>query len=394
VKYKTYVLILLAVVMVACQPITEDLISVPELNLSETEQNETQQETQNTTVDESRASYRITVTEGGLARIPVTAFDPDGGQVTIRFEQPFNQDGLWLTKLGDEGRYLIRLQATDGILTTTEYVLVDVLRANRPPVVECPREVNVTETQNITINCNIVDPEGDDFTVRYEGFMNSSLKQTTYGDAGAYTVIVRATDEKGASNSAEVTVNVEKLNRPPVIQFIEDQSVLETETLSLNVVASDPDGDALNITFSEPFNQDGTYTPEFGDRGQYNVTVTVSDGSLQVQESFSLTVMPKNRPPVLEPIAPITVLEGETVRIPINAYDPDGDDLIISYRGFMNSRTYTTTYEDAYPNGCNERLCTATYYTTVTVSDGELEASQTVEINVVDRNRPPVFVFD
>ena len=224
--------------------------------------------------------------------------------------------------------------------------------------------------------------------------MTSRVKQTDFGDRGSYTVIVRATDEKGASNSAEIIVNVERLNRPPTVQSLSDKSVLETQTIVLDVVASDPDGDSLQITYSEPFDQDGVYTPDFGDRGTYNVSVTVSDGDAAVVETFTLTVDAKNRPPVLEPIEPITVFEGETVRIPINAYDPDGHDLIISYSGWMNSRTYTTTYDDAHPNGCNERGCTATYYTTVTVSDGELSTSQEVEINVVDRNRPPVFVYD
>lgn len=391
-KYK-YMLIFLVVAMIACQPIIDEPVSMPNATLNDTtteqeEQNQTQQ------VDETLASYRLTVTEGELARIPLNVYDPDGDDVRVTVQEPFNQDGFWLTQIGDEGRYLIQLQASDGLITTTEYVLVDVLRANRPPIVECPNTINVTETENVTINCNIVDPEGHDFVISYEGWMTSRVRETTFGDRGTHTVIVRATDEKGASSSSEVTVNVARLNRPPVVEALSDKTVAETETIRLNVVASDPDGAPVQITFSEPFDENGVFTPDFGDRGTYNVSVTVSDGQASTVETFSLTVTARSRPPVLEPIAPITVFEGETVRIPINAYDPDGNDLIISYSGWMNSRTYTTTYDDAHPNGCNERGCTATYYTTVTVSDCELSTSQEVQINVVDRNRPPVFIFN
>ena len=401
-KLKYTLLILMTLFMIACQPLVDEPISIvnisdEDLNISDNEtqiQNEILNETQVVeTIDESLAGYTITVTEGELAKIPVQVVDPDGDPVTLTISEPFNEDGLWLTQLGDEGRYLVRLQASDGILTTTEYVLVNVLRANRPPVIECPRNITVTETEIVTLNCNIVDPEGHQFSVRYDGWMTQSTRNTTFGDRGSHTVIVRATDELGASSSKEVTVNVQRLNRPPVIKSIGPTEVTETETIRLDVRASDPDGDELTITYGEPFDENGFWTPDFDDRGTYNVSVFVSDGETTVQETFALTVNARNRPPVFEEISPITVFEGETVRIPINAFDPDGRDLIISYDGWMNSRTRTTTYDDAHPNGCPERGCTATYFTTVTVSDGELSTSQVVEINVVDRNRPPEFIF-
>ena len=57
----------------------------------------------------------------------------------------------------------------------------------------------------------------------------------------------------------------------------------------------------------------------------------------------------------------------------------------------MNDRTYTTTYDDAYPNGCAVKLCVAQFEVVVTASDGEMESTQTVKLLVEDRNRPPFF---
>lgn len=343
-------------------------------------------------VDASRAAYTLTAVEGELVRIPVQAYDPDGGEVRLTFERPFNDEGLWLTEIGDEGQYLVRVSVTDGLLTTSEYVLVIIERANRPPVVECPSEIVVEETEVVRINCNIFDEDGDPVIVSYEGWMRSATRETDYGDEGTYTVLVRARDAENEVTRS-ITIIVEKKNRPPVIEPIGELRVIETETIRVEPVVFDPDGDAITLTFSEPLSQDGSWTPDFGDRGEYTVSVTASDGQDVTVETFTIVVERRNRAPVIRPIEPITVQESETVRINVQAYDPDGDDITISFSGWMNSSEYTTTYDDAHPLGCDTPGCTATYFVTVTVSDGVLETSQVVEVNVRDKNRPPELVF-
>ncbi|MCP4251980.1 MAG: hypothetical protein GY775_01000, partial [Candidatus Scalindua sp.] len=76
-------------------------------------------------------------------------------------------------------------------------------------------------------------------------------------------------------------------------------------------------------------------------------------------------------PPVLDPIANITVSEGETVVITPTATDPDEDILSYSYSGWMLSDTYTTSYNDA-----------GEYTVTVTVTDGTSTDSQDVTVTV------------
>ncbi len=343
-------------------------------------------------VDESRAAYTLRVKEGELARIPVDAYDPDGRQIELSFGEPFNEEGLWLTEIGDEGRYLVRVTASDGLVRVSEYVLVVVERANRPPVVDCPETIRVSEGEMVNIRCNIFDEDGDPVVVAYDGWMRTSSYRTTYGDAGEHKVLVRASD--GINDvTRTITVVVDKTNRPPVIEPISDAEVLETETFSVSPVVSDPDGDMVTVSFSPPLDENGSWTPGFGDRGTYTITVTADDGVDSVKETFKLKVLAKNRPPVLKPIDPIVVDEGEEVSIPVDAFDPDGDDIIVSFSGWMDSDSYETTYEDAYPLGCDEPGCTATYFVVVTVSDGVLEASQEVEVRVRDVNRPPVFVW-
>ena len=83
---------------------------------------------------------------------------------------------------------------------------------------------------------------------------------------------------------------------------------------------------------------------------------------------------------MLKRINDITVYEGETINIPVDASDREGDELTVTVTGWMNSQTYTTTYDDA-----------GEYTVTVIVSDGEYEAKQTFKVTVLDKNRPPIF---
>ncbi len=398
-KIMIFLMFALSLSIVACTTVEPDNGLIDDLNISlgndsdnvsddVSDENESELEP----IDASKASYTITAVEGDLVRIPVQAYDPDEGDVVLSFGEPFNDEGLWLTEIGDEGQYLVKVSVIDGLLTTSEYVLVDIERANRPPVVDCPRSVVVEETETVKLNCNIFDEDGDPVIVAYEGWMSSSTKETDYGDEGNYSVLIRAMDAENEVTKT-ISVIVEKKNRPPVIESIDELTVIETETIRVSPAVSDPDGDDVILSFSEPLNVDGSWTPDFGDRGEYDVTITASDGSDQSTEEFTLVVERRNRAPVIKPIDAITVLEGETVSIPVQAYDPDGDDITISFSGWMNSSEYETTYDDAKPLGCATTGCTATYYVTVAVSDGVLETSEVVEVNVVDKNRPPELIF-
>lgn len=366
--------------------------STNETNMTNVTTNVTQNDTENNTIDESKASFTVTGTEGELIRIPVKAVDPDGDFLDYKFSEPFNSEGLWLTKIGDEGKYLVKVTVSDGFLSTSEYVLVIVNRANRPPQLDCPKSITVQETETVNIKCDVLDEEGDPVVLGYEGWMRTASYETTYGDEGEYTVVVRARDKTGETKET-VKVIVQKKNRAPTIAPLNDLTVQETETVQVQPQVSDADGDTVTVTYSAPLDANGKWTPDYGEKGTYPITVTASDGKDKTTAKFNLTVLRKNRAPVLKPIDDVSVKEGEMIRLPVQAYDPDGDELTTSYTGWMDSNEYQTTYDDAEPNGCNTKGCIATYYTTVTVSDGVLSASQQVKITVQDRNRPPEFLW-
>ncbi|HHJ80189.1 MAG TPA: hypothetical protein ENJ65_00995, partial [Candidatus Tenderia electrophaga] len=153
-------------------------------------------------------------------------------------------------------------------------------------------------------------------------------------------------------------------------------SVDEGQDVDITVMANDPDGDEITVSYSGWMN-DRKYSTNYDDAGVHAVTISVSDGKLSVSQDVEVIVNNINRPPQLQTILDIVVNEGEEVSFNPLASDPDGDDLTLTYSGWMTASNYVT--------GANDQ---GQYQVTVSVSDGELTASQTIQVKVLDV--PPV----
>jgi len=337
-------------------------------------------ETKEKTNEELKSMYTIEGEEGDLMSLQPEAYDPDGDDIIYTFSEPFDEKGLWQTIEGDAGKYSITVTATDGELSTSENILIVINPTNKAPIIECLEKIVVKEGENVVIDCNIYDVEEDEFEVEYLGWMNSTEKETTYEDAGTYNVVVRAYDAE-KSRSAMIEIVVENVNRAPVISGLEDElKVMETELLELDFDVSDPDGNEVEIEYSEPFNEKGVWQTKMDDVGVYDVYVLAKDGQSTTKKEFQIVVTQMNTAPKLVFMPLIEVDEGEIINLPIDASDREGDALEITINGWFKTQTHTTTYNDA-----------GNYSVEVVVSDGELKTSQKVFIIVNDVNRAPVF---
>ncbi len=158
----------------------------------------------------------IRVKEGELVSLRPIAEDPDGDPLRYAFTPPLNTDGQWQTQMGDAGTYEIDVVVSDGELEDVQTVLLIVERVNRPPVIEIEDEIIVREGERVVLEPVVTDPDGDEVTVEFSGWMNTSTYQTDFGDAGEYTVTISASDGIDTTE-ADVTIIVEKVNRPPRI---------------------------------------------------------------------------------------------------------------------------------------------------------------------------------
>ncbi len=308
--------------------------------------------------------------------------DPDGDLIELTFSSPLNENGEWQTTNEDQGEYPIVITATDGKSKTKLYALITITKENLAPTITAESEISVLEGETIVIESTVIDPELDEVTIMYSGWMSSSTYTTTYEDAGTYTVTITANDGNHEI-SKEISIIIIDVNRAPVIQIPDyDVVALEGELVELEIIANDADEDIITLSYEEPFLADGTWQTSKGEAGNYDITVTATDGIDTISIEVPISVISINNAPTLEEIASIEVNEGENVVIQVVASDSDEDELVIEFSGWMTSANYTTTYDDA-----------GTHTVTVTVSDGTESVSQDVTVTVNDLNRPPEFIW-
>jgi hypothetical protein len=230
--------------------------------------------------------------------------------------------------------------------------------ANRAPVaMDDPAIIDEDTRAYINVLANDSDPDGDALSI--SGYDTLSAKGGTVScastgvctynpptnfdgtDSFNYTV----SDDKGHSDTGNVTVKVNPVNDRPIA--VDDSASTSAGTsVSLNVLAndSDPDGDTLIISDYDTYGREMgtvrctgagicTYTPpEVNFTGRDDFAYTISDGNGETDTGTVVVMVYRvNSPPVaVDDTA--TTDEGASVEINVlaNDSDPDGDALTVS----------------------------------------------------------------
>ncbi|MBI2661377.1 hypothetical protein HYX09_03875, partial [Candidatus Woesearchaeota archaeon] len=159
----------------------------------------------------------------------------------------------------------------------------------------------------------------------------------------------------------------------------------ETEKVALSPIVADPDNDAIEIEYSPPLDANGEWQTDYGDAGQYNITLTVSDGENRVAEELLLVISRKEEPPVIISSAPaeeeIEVDEGGSVKASIGAQDPNKDRLRYSWLldGDDVAEAMEFTYKPGYSDAGDHVLV-------VVISDqaSEIRREWKIKVNNAD----------
>lgn len=364
--------------------VEEDMEEILEDDESETIEEDDMEETDEVEKATVQEIPKKTVTEGDYVTIKslfpqLKAVDPDGGKISYSYSKPFNTKGEWQTKVGNAAEYKITITASDGTNDVEKDFILVVKKSNNAPVIEGVKDITVKEGEIIQLSPEVSDADGDEVVVEISGWMTKSTYKTKFDDAGTHKVLITADDGKDVSEK-EITIKVLDVNRAPIMSDLNDVTVVEGDLVEMTVTAADPDKDEVEITYDTPLDANGKWQTEEGDAGEYDVTVTASDGDLEEGQTVTITVVSANLPPVLSVAAKITVSESEKVKIDATAEDPEGEPVEITYSGWMTKSTYTTTYDDA-----------GVYEVLVTASDGVNEVKKVVNVVVKDKDRPPVW---
>ena len=278
---------------------------------------------------------------------------------------------------------------------------------NQAPTISTGNQnINENNTLGFTVSAN--DADGDALTYSAAGLPSGATFNTTtktfnwtpnFTQSGNYSLNLSVND--GYTTTLKIIIiNVTNVNRAPAFNSIINQTTNENQSLTFTINASDPDLDVVNygivgMPVSAAFNtSNGTFswTPNFTESGVYNLTFNVSDGTLSALQSINITVYDVNRAPILNNISNQSVNENQTLNFTITAFDPDGDNTTYSAVGLPGGATFniSTQIFNFTPNFTQS----GNYSINFTVSDGQLNSTQTVIISVNNTNRAPMFLMN
>jgi len=345
------------------------------------------------------------VNEGENLSFTVSGSDPDGDSLTYsasNLPQGASFDSTiktfsWTPTYQQAGIYNnVHFEVSDGTATDSEDITITVNNLNRPPILEAIGNKSVNEGQNLSFTVSGSDPDGDNLTYSAsnlpQGAGFDSVTRTfnwtpTYNQAGIYPNVHFEVSDGTGTDSEDITITVNNVNRAPVLNAIGNKSVNEAQTLSFSLSGSDPDGDSLTYSASnlpQGANFDsGTRTfswiPTYEQAGTYpDVHFEVTDGPLSDSENITITVNNVNRAPLLDSIGNKSTTENQTLTFTVNATDPDGDPLTYSVQSLPNRATFqnqTFTWTPTTSDVGNHQL-------TFIASDGSLSDSETIVITV------------
>ena len=350
----------------------------------------------------------IAINEGDNTTITLVGADDDTG-TTLTYSAAGLPSYATLTAntisiepgYDDAGSATITVTVSDGELNTSDNFTVVVGGTNRAPTLMEISDLNLNEGDSGTITLIGLD-EDSGTTLSYSATGlpvyatltgNKISIDPGFEDAGTTEVRVTASDgELSASDIFIITVG--ETNRAPTLASISDVAINEGETASITLIGADDDAGTTLSYSATGLPSYATLTgniisiePSYEGAGSVTVTVTVSDGELSTSDDFEITVTSINHAPILAFIDNVTLTEGDNIGVTLVGSDIDSsDDLTFIATGLPSFATLSGDLITIEPAVSDE----GSYFVSVTVSDGELSASQDFEILVEALNIAPI----
>jgi len=307
----------------------------------------------------------VVVSRGDKLSVQVVADDPDGDNAKLKYELQDAPVGMTITTEGmiewtiaanvPGGTMKVTVVALDELAPSPSSILA--VTINLPPVLTAIAPQTVQAGQALVIKPSAIDPEGGEvvFLARdlpsgAEFDASSGFNWTpTTEQLGVHEVLFEVRDPHGASDEELMVITVTlKPNIAPTLEGLEPVVVARGDTLSVQVVADDPDGDNAKLAYQLQDAPAGMIVSANGliawatgpetKSGTIEVTVLVLD-ELESRANGALSVT-VNLPPALDGIGPQTVQAGQALAIKPSATDPNDADLVYTVTGLPTGAVF------------------------------------------------------
>ncbi|CDL00028.1 conserved protein of unknown function [Magnetospirillum gryphiswaldense MSR-1 v2] len=307
-------------------------------------------------------------------------------------------------------------------------IRIDIPGDNDPSLVPVPTPIDWTEDQNLTFGVDASDPDGGAVVINFSEPANGVIivngdgtyeyrPDADYFGTDSFTVFV--TDDEGNTVSQVVELNIANVDDAAVVSVtggVGDESTTgAATTVTGSISATDVDGAIIGYEVvagdhpgSLTVNADGTFTfvadnpnwngsetftvKVYDDQGgatEVPVTITVNATDDAVVDNGILIDLPGDNDPTLVAVPnPVEMQEDSSLRFAIDATDPDGSPVTISFEqpahgSVIDNGDGTFTYQ---PSDNYFGSDTVTY--TVTSADGST-LTNTMNLNVANVDDAP-----
>lgn len=313
------------------------------------------------------------------------------------------------------GKYLVTLIVSDGLLSDNDTCIVNVI--NQPPVADAGSDQNATIDQTIYFDGSGSYDLDDNDTLTYKwdfgdgtssGWQSDCNSSHAYSNKGYYTVYLTVSDADLIDVDSCI---IHIVNQPPIADAGPDQNVTVDEIVNFDASDSyDPDNDPLKYFW---FYGDGKFSDHDNDgipdyyenesapvkishsysaSGNYTVTLIVSDGFLEVNDTCIISVSisgGNNSAPIADAGPDQNLTVNQTGFFDGSAsYDPDNDPLTYNWDFGDGSST-------GWQSNCNSSHSYDTpgnYTVTLYINDSEFTDSDICIVHVSGSwvgNHPP-----
>jgi len=316
-----------------------------------------------------------------------------------------------------------------------ETFTIIVNEVNKPPVFTGPGTQTINELTALNVTATATDPDiptnplgfslvsgPSGLTVAANGAI--AWTPTEAQGPGTYPVSVRVTDSNPlAVNATSLSVTgtfnvvVNEINVPPVFTGPGNQTIVEEQPFAINATATDADIPANPLSYSLISGPGGltvspsgaiAWTPsEAQGSNVFTVSVRVTDNNtnavntqmLSATNTFTITVLESNRPPVLTVPGTQNIIEETPLNASASATDPDIPSNPITYSlvsppaGLsINPTSGALTWTPTEAQGSNSYVITvvATDTNATAFNAKSIRVTNTFTIVVNESNRPPV----
>ncbi|UCE67266.1 MAG: hypothetical protein JSU85_04435, partial [Candidatus Zixiibacteriota bacterium] len=363
--------------------------------------------------------------EGDHLDVRISATDPDPGDVIALIAEDLPSNANFVDSSGgvggltfdpdytQAGPYHFRIIATDlGGLADTQLVDITVTDVDLPPTLGPITRPSLAEGDHLDLRITAFDPDGDAVTLIAE-FSSANMAFTDssggvggltfdpdYAQSGIHPVRFIATSTTLADTQL-VDITVTDVDLPPVLDPITPPTLAEGDHLDLRITASDPDGDTVtliaefssaNMAFADSSGGVGglTFDPDYAQSGIHPVRFIATSTTLADTQLVDITVTETDRPPVLDPITPPTLAEGDHLDLRATASDPDGD--IITMTAEFTSSNMAFTDSSGGVGGLTfdpDYIQSGVHQVRFIAISNSLADTQLVDITVTNVDLPP-----